>query len=116
MSRKIALFAFNGEPMCFGHALLNLMDMRGRDWDARLVIEGTATKQIVELDDPGKPFADLYAWARKEGAIDCVCQACSSKTGVLDKAKEQGLPLCKELKGHPSIARYIDEGFEIIVL
>jgi len=28
MSRRMAIFAFKGDLMCFGHALPNLMDMR----------------------------------------------------------------------------------------
>jgi hypothetical protein len=115
MNRKIAIFAFNGEPMCFGHALLNLMDMRDRGYDAIMVIEGTATRQVVELNEGGKPFADIYAMARDSGAIDCVCQACSSKTGSLQSVMEQGLPLCKEMKGHPSVARYLEEGREVLI-
>jgi len=115
MTRKVAIFAFNGDPMCFGHALLNLMDMRERGYEAIMVIEGTATKQVRELMDEGKPFADLYALAKKEGAIDCVCQGCSSKMGTLEDAKGQGLKLCKELKGHPSVARYLEAGYEILI-
>ena len=28
---KAALFAFNGEPMCFVHVLLNAFDMKDKD-------------------------------------------------------------------------------------
>jgi hypothetical protein len=34
--------------------------------------------------------------------------------GSLDAAMEQNLPICGELKGHPSMSRYIENGYEII--
>jgi hypothetical protein len=30
--KKVALFAFNGEPMCFVHVLLNALDMKEKDY------------------------------------------------------------------------------------
>ena len=111
---KIALFAFNGDPMCFVHVLLNSLDMNAKGWDIRLIIEGNATKTVAELADEKKPFHDLYEKVKAADLIDCVCKACSAKTGVLKKIESQGLYLSDEMQGHPSMARYIDEGFQII--
>jgi hypothetical protein len=115
MNKKVAIFAYNGEPMCFMHVLLNTLDMKERGYDVKLIIEGQATKQIKELTDPAKPFAELYEKVKKEGLIDCVCQACSNATGSLESAKEQGLTICAEMSGHPSVGRYIDNGYEVLV-
>ena len=112
--KKIALFAFNGEPMCFVHALLTALEMNERKYDVKLIIEGTATKLVEKLAEPEAQFADLYAKVKEKKLIDCVCRACAHKTGSLLSAEEQGLPLCAEMKGHPSMARYIEEGFEVI--
>jgi hypothetical protein len=46
--------------------------------------------------------------------IDCVCNACAEKLGVIAAVRELNLPLCAEMKGHPSMARYVEEGYEII--
>ncbi len=51
---------------------------------------------------------------KKAGLVDGVCKACSNKLGTLEAAKEQDLTLLDEMSGHPSMARYRDEGFEII--
>ena len=112
---KIAIFAFNGEPMCFGHALLNVLDMDSKGYDIKLIIEGSATKQVRELLDTSKPFANLYGEIKKKGIIDCVCKACSNQTGSLESAQEQGLPICGEMSGHPSISRYRENGYDVIV-
>jgi hypothetical protein len=115
MNKKVAIFAFNGEMMCFAHALLNAKDMKKKGYDIKLIIEGSATKQIKDLSDPGKPFANLYKEIKDGKLIGCVCEACSTATGSLDSAKEQGLPICNEMSGHPSISRYRDEDYEVIV-
>ncbi len=42
----IALFAFNGEPMCFLHVLLNALDMKARGFGVKLVLEGASVKLV----------------------------------------------------------------------
>ncbi|WP_214044846.1 DsrE family protein [Methanomethylovorans sp.] len=116
MGKKIAIFAFNGEPMCFAHALMNAIDMKEKGHDIKLIIEGSATKNISDLMDPAKPFSSLYMKVKKAGLMDCVCRACAQKMDSLESAKEQGLRLCDEMFGHPSMARYVEEGYEIIVV
>ena len=37
---KVVIFAFNGNPMCFSHVLLNVLDMAEKGMDAKVVIEG----------------------------------------------------------------------------
>ena len=113
--KKIAIFAFNGEAMCFAHALLNANDLFDKGYDVKLIIEGSATKQIKELTNPQKPFAKLYGSIKEKGLIDCVCKACANVMGVLASVTEQNLPLGNDLKGHPSIEKYIKLGYEIVI-
>ncbi|MFZ5515028.1 MAG: DsrE family protein [Candidatus Zhuqueibacterota bacterium] len=112
--KKVALVAFNGDAMCFVHVLLNALDMADAGFDVKVVIEGSATKLVKELVDPAKPFAGLYKKVKDRGLIDCVCKACSVKMDSIHAAQEQGLPLCDDISGHPSLRKYMDQGFEII--
>ena len=114
MSEKIALFAFNGDPMCFVHVLLNALDMDGRGYDIKIIIEGSATKTVNTLNTPEAQFHSLYLKVKEKGLIDCVCKACAVKMGALQGVEKQGLPLCAEMKGHPSMAKYIEQGYKII--
>lgn len=116
MSRKVAIFAFNGEEMCFIHSLMNTLDMKDKGYDVKLIIEGSATRLVKEAEDGKKPFTALYLKAKDAGLIDCVCRACASKMKSLESAKHQELPLCDEMFGHPSMARYMNDGYEIIVI
>ena len=112
--KKVAFFVFNGEPMCFIHVLLNALDMNDKGYEVKIVIEGSATKLIPELAKEDNPMHRFYEKAKGLDLIDGVCKACSNKMGTLDAVKAQGLRLLDEMTGHPSMARYRDEGFEII--
>ncbi|MFC2155986.1 DsrE family protein [Acidobacteriota bacterium] len=112
--KKVALFAFNGELMCFAHVLLNAIDMQEKGYDVKLIIEGSATKLITELGDSEKPFSNLYAKVKDKGLIDCICKACAGKMGTLKKAEQQAIPFCDEMSGHPSMARYMEAGYTIL--
>ena len=112
--KKAALFAFNGELMCFVHVLLNALDMKEKGYEVKIVIEGSATKLVPELAGEGNPMSSLYKKAMDLDLIDGACKACSNKMGVLDEIEKRGLRLLDDMSGHPGMAKYRDEGFEVI--
>jgi hypothetical protein len=112
--KKVVLFAFNGEFMCFIHVLLNALDMNKKGSDVRIVIEGAATKLILELATEGNPMHALYNNAKEKKLIDGVCRACSHKMGTLQQAEAQGLRLLDDMSGHAGMANYREQGFDII--
>ncbi|MDY0375599.1 MAG: cytoplasmic protein [Desulfobacterium sp.] len=114
MDKRVVLVAFNGEAMCFIHVLLNALDMEAKGYKVKVVIEGSATKLVETLGDTSHPLSQPYLEVREKGMIDCVCYACATKMEAVGAARAQGLPLCKDMKGHPSIADYMDEGYKVI--
>jgi hypothetical protein len=112
--QKSALVAFNGESMCFIHVLLNALDLKERGYETVIILEGAATKVILDLVQEGNPMASLYQKVKSLGLMGGVCKACSTKMGVLDAVKREGIPVLDEMSGHPSMARYLEEGFEVI--
>ena len=80
----------------------------------KIVIEGSATRLVPELTKEGNPMLSLYMKTKEQSLIDGICKACSNKMGTLDAAKEQGLKLLDDMSGHPSMARYREQGFEVI--
>lgn len=115
MPRKVVIFAFNGDPMCFIHVLLNTLDMKRRGYDVKLVIEGSGVKLISPLDAEDHPLNKLYREVKDAGLVECVCKACANKMGTLGSAEEQGLPVCGTMSGHPSMGDYMDDGYEVLI-
>jgi hypothetical protein len=112
---KFALFAFNGEPMCFAHVLLNGFDLAARGHEVAIVIEGSATRLVqLYVEDPELPFAAKYREAVEAGLVHGVCKACAAKMGSLAAAEEQGLRLLAEMSGHPSIGAFHEQGYEVL--
>ena len=115
-TNKIAIFVFSGDEMTFVLALLNALEMEEKGYYVKIIIEGSATGLINRIDKEDDLFSKFYKKAKEYGLIDCVCRACSVKTGAYEEAQKEGLTICGELLGHPSMERYISEGYEIITM
>ncbi len=110
---KVVIYAFNGNPMCFSHVLLNALDMDSKGMDAKIVIEGEAVTLLKGLEESNDP---LYIKAKEKNLIDAICKACSAKLGVLEYNETLGLPIVGDMSGHPAMAKYIEEGYKVITL
>lgn len=113
--KKMALFVFNEEPMCFTHILLNALDMHERGYDVQLIMEGDATKLLPGLANEGTPFSKMWEKVKAENLVAGVCRACSTKMGTAASAEKQGLALLDDMSGHPSFAGFRDREYEIVV-
>jgi len=60
MTEKFALFAFNGDPMCFIHVILNALDLNQRGHEVKVIVEGSATKLADQFQNKQNPFFDQY--------------------------------------------------------
>jgi len=112
--QKAVLFVFNGDPMCFVHVLLNALDMHTKGCETKIVVEGSATKLIAEIENTDHPLHGLWEKCRKQELIDGACKACSQKMGTSDAARQQDLPLLDGMNGHPGMQAYRQQGFEVI--
>jgi len=112
--KKTALFAFNEDPMCFIHVLLNAIDFNARGYEVKIIFEGGSCKLIDPLSQKGNPLNQLYTEVKDKGLIEGVCRGCAAKLGATAAAEKEGLTFLDDIKGHPSMARYREEGFEII--
>ena len=113
--KKVALVAFQGDIMCFTHVLLNGIDMHEKKYDVKIIIEGASTKLIKDFhDDEQTPFRNLYLKVKELKLIDAVCRACATKMNSINEVEKEGLPIKGEMSGHPSLADYINQGYDII--
>lgn len=112
--KKVVLFAFRDDPMCFIHVLLNALEMKSKGYETGIVLEGASVKLAGQLAEPGNPLVGLYKKAREQNLFHGACKACSVKLGALAAVEAEGLRLLDDMSGHTGMARYIDEGFEII--
>lgn len=112
--KKIVLFAFNGDPLCFVHVLLNALDLHQRSHTVLVVLEGTSVKLVPELVRPDHFLHPLWQKTLAAGLVAGVCRACSVKLGVLEAVEAQGLPLLADMSGHAGLAPFVEDGFEVL--
>lgn len=114
--KKVVIFAFRGDAMCFIHVLLNTIDMNERGFDVKIVLEGEATRLLKDLSDQNSVLFGPFQKVRERGLVDGVCRACSEKMGTYEIAKSMGLRILEDIGGHPSIGKYIEQGYEVFIM
>jgi hypothetical protein len=92
------------------------VDLARRGHDIRLVVEGEATRCLLERE--GR-FAELFEEARALGVLVGLCKAASggcsdASRSVTRLAQESGLMLMDTLDGHAGIASFVEEGYEVV--
>lgn len=113
---KIVIFAFRGELMCFIHVLLNAINLNEKGIEAKIVIEGEATKLIPELLSEKSPLHNLFKKAYESNLIAGVCKACAQKMGTLEVAIKEGFTILEDMYGHAGMAPFIKQGYSVITL
>ena len=113
--KKIAIFAFMSDPMCFAHVLFNALDMFHKKYDVKVVIEGAATKLLPGLGTKGAPLNKEWESVKAAGLLAGVCRVCSTQMETAKSAADQGLTLLDDMSGHPAISEFRNQGYEILI-
>jgi len=99
------------------HALLYSQELYDEGQDVQLIFDGGGTRWVQELAQPDHDLAPLYNQLKSNGVIAAVCDFCiDAFDGDKTLVQDEGLPLVAEYAGHPSIARLVAEGYQIITL
>ena len=56
----------------------------------------------------------LYIKVREKNLIIGACKACSTKLGVADAVKAEGVELIGSMAGHPAVGEYLREGYTVL--
>jgi len=112
--KKIVLFAFRGDPLCFVHVLLNGIDLSERGQEGLIVIEGDAVNLVAQMSQPGHFLSTLYQKAKKLGLFHGACRACATKLGAIEAIEKENIPLVGDMSGHPSMGGFMAEGYDVI--
>ena len=98
------------------HALMYSKELNDEGHDVQLIFDGWGTKWIEEFSKEHK-MTPLFQSLKSAGIISGVCDYCvTAFGGEKDLVKKEGLPLVSEYNGHPSIAKLVSSGYQIITL
>lgn len=100
------------------HALLYAQELHERGHEVVLIFDGAGTEWAEELTNPQSqsPLHASYEQLKQQGVVEIVCDFCAAAFAVKERLAERKAPLLAEYAGHPSIAKWVEAGYQIIVL
>ena len=100
------------------HAFLYAAELKERGHEVVLIFDGAGTEWAEELSNPdsASKLKPAYEQLKEQGIVEIVCDFCAAAFQVKEQLVERELPLVAEYEGHPSIAKWLDEGYQLIVL
>lgn len=114
--KKNVIFAFQGNPLCFIHVLLNSLDMADKGMEGKIILEGEAVTLVQEMRKPDHFLNKLYTKVKEQGLILGACRVCSHKMKATEVLLTEDIPLIGDMAGHPAMAEYMKKGYTIITL
>lgn len=100
------------------HALLYSRELKENGYEVVLIFDGAGTEWIEKWSqaDSTDTLAQRYRELRELGVTQVICDFCASAFQVKESLNKQNVTLHDEYRGHPSIAKWVNRGYQIIVL
>lgn len=110
--KKILIYTMEDKKMCFMHALMNAEQLLESGNEVNIIIEGGSVTLVKEFE---KEHNKLYFSLKERGVILGICLACSKMLNVYEENQNSGLKFLDNMNGHAGMAKYVNEGYEVIV-
>jgi hypothetical protein len=99
------------------HALLYATELAENGYEVALIFDGAGTGWANELRKPENPLHKHYLRIKELGMVEEICDYCADAFDVKEDLPEQQRQLLVgDYEGHPSLVRWIERGYRIIVL
>lgn len=99
------------------HALIYTEDLQAHGHEVVLLFDGAGIQWLAETTDGEvNELRPRFDALREAGLTQVICDFCATAFELKENLQKDNMPLVGDYKGHTSIAKYADEGFEIITL
>lgn len=100
------------------HALLYTRELHEHGHQVALLFDGAGTEWAEEWTNPdsSNKLTPMYRELHALGITEIVCDFCAGAFHVKEDLSGRSIPLTAEFNGHPSIARWADQGYLLVVL
>lgn len=98
------------------HGLLYARELHEAGIPVRVVFDGAGTTWIREFGNPGHKYHGVYRQVADAGLIDGACAYCAGAFGVKEDIQSAGISLLDAAGGHPSLVRYVRDGWMPLIL
>ena len=99
------------------HALLYATELAENGYEVVLIFDGAGTGWANELRKPENHLHKHYLKIQEMGMVEEICDYCAEKFKVKGQLppRQQDL-LVGDYEGHPSLVKWVEKGYQIIVL
>ncbi len=94
------------------NALTSTKEFKEEDHEVTVIFDGAGTKWVGELSDPNHKYHGHFESVKDK--IEGACAYCAKAFGVKEEVKESGVELMGEFEGHPSLAKLVSHGYQVI--
>ncbi len=94
------------------NALTTAYEFKEADEEVTLIFTGAGTKWVAELSDPDHRLHRAFRMVKDK--VAGACKACATSFGVREEVQASGVPLLTEYRGHQSLRRVINEGYQVV--
>jgi len=99
------------------HALLYATELAEKGYAVVLIFDGAGTGWANEMRKPDNPLNKHYLRIKELGMTEEICDYCAESFDVKESLPEQQKKLLVgDYEGHPSLVKWIEQGYQIIVL
>ena len=95
------------------NALTTVYEFKEAGEEATLVFSGAGTRRVGKLSNPDHRLHRAFAKVKDE--VAGACKACAVSFGVRQEIEASGVPLLTEYRGHQSLRKLVNEGYEVII-
>ncbi len=94
------------------NALTSVREFKEEDQEVTLIFDGAGTKWIGELSDSDHKYNRHFESVKDD--IEGACAYCARAFGVKDEVQQSGVELLGDFEGHPSLAKLVAQGYQVI--
>ena len=94
------------------NALTSVREFKEEGQEVTLIFDGAGTKWIGELSNPDHKYNGHFESVK--GDIQGACAYCARAFGVKDEVQQSGVELLGDFEGHPSLAKLVAQGYQVI--
>ncbi len=94
------------------NALETVKEAKEEGIDVQLIFDGAGTVWIPELENEEHIAHSLYLEVKDK--IAGACDFCANAFGVKDEIMKTDVNLLDQFEGHPSLAKLVKDGYQII--
>lgn len=99
------------------HAILYATELKKGGHPVTLVFDGAATGWAKALRDPKNKLHNKFMALKGMGVVEEICDFCAGAFKVKNSLEgSSDAVLSGEFEGHPSITKWVDQGYQIIIL